>query len=45
MLLGQEGRVFSTVQIWDAVGIVDTEDYRKLLDSLIKKRNFSKCCR
>ena len=31
VLLGQEGRIFSAQQIWDAVGIVDTEHYRKLV--------------
>lgn len=35
-LLGQEGRTFSPQQIWDAVGIVDTEHYRKLVHSLQK---------
>lgn len=34
ILLGQEGRVFSAQEIWDAVGIVDTEHYRRLVDSL-----------
>lgn len=37
ILLGQDGRIFSASQIWDAVGIVDTEDYRKLVDSLNRK--------
>ncbi|WDH23245.1 ATP-binding protein [Pseudomonas chlororaphis] len=36
ILLGQEGRIFSALQIWEAVGIVDTEDYRKLVESLFK---------
>lgn len=36
LLLGQAGRVFSAKDVWDAVGIVDTEHYRKLVDSLIK---------
>ncbi|MFZ4964813.1 ATP-binding protein [Pseudomonas sp. Mn2068] len=36
VLLGQEGRIFSAAQIWEAVGIVDTEDYRKLVESLFK---------
>src|SRR5690606_17954615 len=34
VLLGQEGRVFSAQQIWDVVGIVDTEHYRKLVHGL-----------
>jgi len=37
VLLGQEGRVFSAKQVWEAVGIVDTEHYRKLVDSLLSK--------
>ncbi|MBF3712045.1 putative DNA binding domain-containing protein [Burkholderia pseudomallei] len=36
VLLGQGGRIFSAANVWDAVGIVDTEDYRKLVDSLMK---------
>ncbi|QOX79674.1 putative DNA binding domain-containing protein [Trichlorobacter lovleyi] len=36
ILLGQEGRVFSAQEIWDVVGIVDTEHYRRLVDSLQK---------
>lgn len=36
VLLGQGGRVFSASNVWDAVGIVDTEDYRKLVDSLMR---------
>lgn len=36
VLLGQGGRIFSAANVWDAVGIVDTEDYRKLVDSLLK---------
>jgi len=35
ILLGRNGRVFSAANIWDAVGIVDTEDYRKLVEALI----------
>lgn len=35
ILLGKNGRVFSAANIWEAVGIVDTEDYRKLVDSLL----------
>lgn len=34
ILLGQEARIFSAQDIWDAVGIVDTEHYRKLTSSL-----------
>lgn len=36
VLLGESERVFSAQQVWDAVGIVDTEHYRKLVDSLLK---------
>ncbi|WP_081974617.1 ATP-binding protein [Novilysobacter arseniciresistens] len=36
ILLGRDGRVFSVQQIWDAVGIVDTEHYRKLVDGLMR---------
>ncbi len=36
ILLGQEGRIFSAQDIWDAVGIVDTEHYRQLVDSLMR---------
>jgi Predicted transcriptional regulator containing an HTH domain and an uncharacterized domain shared with the mammalian protein Schlafen len=36
ILLGHNGRIFSAADVWDAVGIVDTEDYRKLVDSLLK---------
>lgn len=36
LLLGEGGRIFSPQQVWDAVGIVDTEHYRKLVDSLMK---------
>ena len=36
LLLGQEERVFSAQDIWDAVGIVDTEHYRSLVDALFK---------
>ncbi|QTT89386.1 ATP-binding protein [Pseudomonas chlororaphis] len=35
ILLGRNGQLFSAANIWDAVGIVDTEDYRKLVESLI----------
>lgn len=34
VLLGQGERIFSAQHVWDAVGIVDTEHYRKLVDSL-----------
>jgi ATP-dependent DNA helicase RecG len=36
ILLGQQGRVFSAQEIWDVVGIVDTEHYRRLVDWLKK---------
>lgn len=36
VLLGQNERVFSAQDIWDAVGIVDTEHYRTLVDNLFK---------
>ena len=36
MLLGNNGRLFSTKDIWEAVGIVDTEIYRSLIDGLMK---------
>lgn len=36
ILLGQKERVFSAQEIWDAVGIVDTEHYRSLVDGLLK---------
>lgn len=36
VLLGQNERVFSAQAVWDAVGIVDTEHYRKLVDSLMR---------
>jgi len=36
VLLGQDERVFSAKDIWDAVGIVDTEHYRKLVDGLMR---------
>lgn len=36
VLLGQEERTFSAQDVWDAVGIVDTEHYRRLVDSLIR---------
>jgi len=35
LLLGEGGQLFSAQQVWDAVGIVDTEHYRKLVDSLL----------
>lgn len=34
--LGIDGRLISPKQIFDSVGIVDTEDYRQLIDSLRK---------
>lgn len=34
ILLGQEGNIFSPKDVWDAVGIVDTEDYRILIAGL-----------
>src|SRR5690606_3460247 len=37
ILLGQNGRVFSAAHIWEVVGIVDTEDYRKLVESLLTR--------
>jgi len=36
VLLGQDQRVFSPQDIWDAIGIVDTEHYRKLVDGLMR---------
>lgn len=36
VLLGEGERIFSAQQVWDAVGIVDTEHYRKLVDSLMR---------
>ncbi|WP_412502709.1 ATP-binding protein [Shewanella chilikensis] len=36
ILLGQSDTEFSMQNIWDAVGIVDTEHYRQLIDKLIK---------
>lgn len=36
ILLGEGQRIFSAQQVWDAVGIVDTEHYRKLIDSLMR---------
>lgn len=36
VLLGQDQRIFSAQDIWDAVGIVDTEHYRKLVDGLMR---------
>ena len=38
VLLGEGGRIFSPQQVWDAVGIVDTEHYRKLVDALMKQK-------
>ncbi len=35
--LGAKGELLSPKIIWDSVGIVDTEDYRKLLESLREK--------
>jgi ATP-dependent DNA helicase RecG len=35
--LGYNGHIISAKEIWDSVGIVDTEDYRKLLVSLQRK--------
>lgn len=32
--LGTNGKLFSTDEIWEAVGIVDTDKYRQLLESL-----------
>jgi len=37
VLLGYAGNVFSAQDIWNAVGIVDTEDYRVLVHGLQKK--------
>lgn len=37
VLLGYGGNVFSAQDIWDAVGIVDTEDYRVLVHGLQTK--------
>lgn len=34
VLLGKDGAIFSPKDIWDTLGIVDTEHYRKLVDSL-----------
>jgi ATP-dependent DNA helicase RecG len=34
VLLGQDGATFSTQAVWDALDIVDTEDYRALLEGL-----------
>lgn len=36
VLLGHDQRIFSAKDIWDAVGIVDTEHYRKLVDGLMR---------
>ncbi len=41
VLLGEDQRVFSAQQVWDAVGIVDTEHYRKLVASLMKLKVLS----
>ena len=38
VLLGQDEGVFSAQDVWEAVGIVDTEHYRFLVDWLIKKK-------
>jgi len=44
--LGTNGKLFSTDDIWEAVGIVDTDKYRQLLESLkelkILRRNFDR---
>lgn len=44
--LGTNGKLFSTDDIWEACGIVDTDKYRQLLESLkaigILRRNFGK---
>jgi ATP-dependent DNA helicase RecG len=37
VLLGYAGNIFSAQDIWDTVGIVDTEDYRVLVHNLQKK--------
>ena len=37
VLIGYAGNIFSAEDIWSAVGIVDTEDYRKLVHSLQTK--------
>src|ERR1035437_315062 len=46
VLLGYSGHVVSPKEIWDAVGIVDTDYYRRLLVSLrelgILRRSISK---
>jgi ATP-dependent DNA helicase RecG len=34
MLLGRNDAVFSPQQVWDALDIVDTEDYRKIIERL-----------
>ena len=34
--LGYDGHVISAGEIWEAVGIIDTEDYRRLIESLMK---------
>ena len=34
--LGYDGHVISAREIWEAVGIVDTDDYRHLIESLMK---------
>ena len=36
VLLGRDDNIFSAQDVWDAVGIVDTEHYRRLVDSLMK---------
>jgi ATP-dependent DNA helicase RecG len=44
--LGTNGKLFSTDDMWEAVGIVDTDKYRQLLESLkeigILRRNFDR---
>jgi ATP-dependent DNA helicase RecG len=37
ILLGKDDNIFSAQNIWDAVGIVDTDHYRALVDNLSKK--------
>ncbi|WP_431689115.1 ATP-binding protein [Hahella sp. NBU794] len=36
ILLGKDEKIFSAQDIWDAVGIVDTEHYRSLVDGLFR---------
>ncbi|MDO9184811.1 MAG: ATP-binding protein [Bacteroidia bacterium] len=44
--LGTNGKLFSTDDIWEACGIVDTDKYRQLIESLkelgVLKRNFDR---